>query len=274
MAAWIKRLAYLLTLLAALGGTILATMPVQLMALQFQLPETVRIGHLAGTVWSGRAHEVAYLGKIGKLSGKDQKMDLAWEWCPGWKQGLAATCVNVNSPLLKGEGTLAYSLWGGGLSLFDARVLSRIPSYPVEIESLKTRLEGEGVANVERLSLDFDDLRLLTALRADGEVRELSAGGISLGDYLWRASSEDGAGLTSEFSGGGDRFQVKGRASLNLDDRAYRYTAEMRSEDRGLLDLLKGKAQKAEAGKLIFSGDGKFQPGPRNAAPNRKQGKP
>ncbi len=258
MTVWLKRLFYLLILLVALGGMVFVTMPVQFLAVQFGLPESVRVGHLTGTVWSGRAVDVAYLGPVGELAAKDKKLDLAWDWCPGWRKGLAAACVRVDSRLLKGEGVLAYSVLGNGLAVSDARFLARVEAYPVKIESFRSDLSGEVEADVESLSVDFKDARLLTGLRANGEVRDLRAAGVSLGDYLWRVGAESDANLSSEFSGGNDRFKLKGQASLDLDQRGYRYTAEMHSDDRGLLALLKGKAQKAEAGKLTFSGDGKL----------------
>lgn len=258
MTAWLKRLSYILALLAALGGTIFITMPAQFIAVQFGLPESVRIGHLSGTVWEGSAADVAYLGPIGKLAAKDKKMDLVWQWCPGWRQGLAAACLSVDSPLLKGKGTLSYSIFGDAVTMSDARFLARIPAYPVVVESFRSNLGGEGEVNIESLSLDFQDARLVTGLQASGEVNNLRAAGVSLGNYLWRAETGSDSSLASEFSGGNDKFKIKGRASLQLDERSYRYTAEMRSDDRGLIDLLKGKARKAEARKLIFSGDGKL----------------
>lgn len=278
MTAWLKRLAYLLILLVVLGATIFMTMPVQFMAVQFGLPESVRVGHLSGTVWAGRAADVAYLGPLGKIADKDKKMDLSWRWCPGWERGLAAACLNVDSPLLQGEGTLGYSVLGNDWTVSEARLLARVRDYPVEIESFRSDLEGEGRVHIESLSLGLDDPRLLTGLRANGEVNGLRAAGIALGDYLWRADTGSGGELASEFSGGTDKFKIKGQAFLGLADRGYRYTAEMSSEDRGLLEMLKGKAQKAEGGKLVFSGDGrlggKLPNQPPNQSPNQSRGKP
>lgn len=282
MTVWLKRLFYFLILLASLSGTILMTMPVQFIAVQFGLPESVRVGHLSGTVWAGSAVDVAYLGPVGKLAAKDRKMDLAWKWCPGWKQGPAAACLTVDSPLLKGEGTFAYSVLGNGLTVSDARFLARVQAYPVEIGSFRSSLAGEGEINVESLSVDFKDARLLTGLRANGEVGGLSAAGLPLGDYLWRADAGSGVGsgrsLTSEFSGGNDRFKIKGQASLDLNERGYRYTAEMRSDESSLIGMLKSKARKAEAGKLTFSGEGKLgskaQDKRRGAPRSKPQSKP
>ena len=260
MNAWIRRIAYALVLAAVLVGTVLITMPVQFMVVQFGLPDDVRVGHLSGTLWSGNAVEIAYQGKIGRLAAKDRKMSLTWQWCPGWGRGLAALCVRVDSPLLKGEGTFMYTLFGGDLEVRDARFVAMLrDGYPLDVGPLKMKLKGDGKVNLSRLTLDPDDPRLLTRLRADGEVQDLRADAFSLGDYLWRATLEEGAEVTSEFSGGGDRFRVKGRASFNLADRSYRYAADLNTEDQGLLGMLKDRATKSEKGTLTFSGDGKLK---------------
>ncbi len=252
----LKRFLYALALAVTLGGMIFMTMPVQFMVAQFGLPEKVRVGHLTGTVWSGRAIEVAYQDRLGPLAAKDARMNLAWVWCPGWS--LAAMCVRMESPLVKGEGTFVYPLFGGALELSDTRLHAQTPSYPVRVGPLKSRVGGSGEIHLERLLFDPEDARLLTGLRANGAVRGLQAGGFGLGDYLWRASLEESTGVTSDFNGGNDRFTLTGQALLDLDDRSYRYTAALKTEDRGLLELLKKRAKKSGRNTLTFSGSGKL----------------
>ncbi len=259
MSVWFKYLLYVLLPAAALVGMVFATMPVQFMVVQFGLPENLRVGHLTGTVWSGRATEVEYQGQLGRIAPKDVLADLVWAWCPGWHQGLAAMCVRLESPLLKAEGTFAYSLLGGGFEAFNTRLLAQVQGYPLNIGPVESGLKGIGEVNLERLSLDPASAQLLTGLHASGEVRDLQAGGFVLGDYRWRADLEQGtAGLTSDFGGGNDRFRLKGQAALDLSDRSYHYTANLETEDQGLMEMLRRSATQSGEKSLTFSGSGKL----------------
>ena len=257
MRAWLKRIVYVSALLVALSGMVLITMPVQFIVGQFGLPDDVRIGHLSGTVWSGRATEVAYLGKIGRLTAKDTEMELVWRWCPGRSQGLVAVCARVESSMIEGEGTLGYSLFDRAFNVFDTFLNVQIRDYPLDVKSVEYKLKGTVNLGFEHVSLDFRNDRLLTALRANGKSR-VGVGEFRLGDYLWEAGLEQDGVLKSEFSGGSDRFTLKGRASLDLKARSYKYAADMKTKDAGLRELLKKAAKKTRGDTLTFSGSGKI----------------
>ena len=252
----LKRTLSILLLLLAFLGVIFLTMPVQFMVVQLGLPDNVRIGHIVGTMQSGRASGVAYQGKIGEFSAKDLRMDLAWVWCPG--RGITALCVRLESPLLNGTGTVAYSLFGGEFTASDTRVSVKLQDYPLRLGPLKSKLEAVGDIYLEKLSLDRDDARVLTDLRASGEIRDLYVNKLSLGNHVWRANLEESGRLASDFSGGNDRFSVKGQASLDLGERSYRYAADLKTGESGLQELLKSRAKKFKGDTLTFSGDGKL----------------
>ncbi len=254
---WLKRTLFVLFLLSAFGVIAFLTMPVQFVALQLGLPDGIRVGNLSGTVWSGSATELAYQGKVALLPDKVLTMDVDWQWCPGLSLGPTAMCVRARSPSLSSEGTVAYSLFGGTVEARDARINAQIDG-PLNLGPLKTRLKGAGEVHLELLSLDPKDTRLLIGLRATGSLKGLQAHKFDLGDYQWRAGLSEDVGLTSDFGGGGDRFMIKGRASLDPADRSYRYTVDMKTEDLGLIELLKTKAKKSKGDTLTFSGDGKF----------------
>ena len=258
MNIWLKRVVYTTAVLLALAGMMLITMPVQFAVVQLGLSDNVRIGHLSGTVWSGRATEVIYLGKIGALSAKDTEMDVVWEWCPGWIQGVMAVCARVESPLLKGKGTLAYSVTGGGFSAFDTLIIAQIKDYPVSLKSIQYKVRGRVDLNLSELFFDPRNAGLLTALRAEGKVGDLYVGKFPIGNYLWRTSLGNDGSIVLDFNGGTDEFTLEGQASLNLENRSYRYTADIEIENQGLLKFLKGRAKKSKGNTLTFSGDGKF----------------
>ena len=261
MNIWLKRSLYLFLLLSTLGVVMFVTMPVQFMVIQFGLPETLRVGGITGTIWSGRASEVTYRGKSIQFAPKNIEMDLLWRWCPGWYQGPVAWCIGLESPLLKGNGTFAYSLPSGVIKVFDAHFRAYIQNYPINIGSLEDKLKAVGSIHLEKLSFNPKDIRLLIDFRADGEVSDLTAqkNQLVLGNYLWNASLEEDLDVVSNFSGGNDQFKIKGQASLNLKNLSYRYTADIDTVNSIIQAWLKPNATKSSEGKWALSGKGELK---------------
>ncbi len=257
MLVWLKRLVYLSGLFLTVGAMLLFTMPVQFMVIQGGVPEAIRIGTVTGTLQSGGARDFVYSRRLGQIDLQQVSMDLAWNWCPGWSQGVLAWCVEVESPLVRGEGRVAYALLTREYRVFDASLDLQVQGYPVNFQGIRSRLKGMGSIRLQELLFDLKGT-YLKELIAEGEWKRSGTPEFELGDYLWHVNLEPDGTLVSGFSGGSKDFEVKGQASLDLQKKAYRYSMDVMTENASLLAFLRGSASKSEDGTFTLSDDGKF----------------
>lgn len=257
MGVWLKRFLYLLGLILIIAVTMLMTMPVQFMAIQWGFPDNVRIGAMTGALQSGRANDLVYSQRLGPVDLRKYPIDLSWEWCPGWGRGFLVWCVSVDSSLVRGRGNIAYSLLAREYRLSDADFRLYVKDYPVDLGGFRSGLEATGTVRFTELAVASGDVPL-KALVAEGEWADVVASEFKLGSYQWRATLEAANVLASSFSGGSDRFKLEGQASLDPGKGTYRYKVNVTTEDAQLFSLLESRANASRNGTLSFSKEGRL----------------
>ena len=97
------------------------------------------------------------------------------------------------------------------------------------------------------------DAPIPETLSINGVLTDVASGAIKFGDYKLDSKMKDDI-LSISFNGGAENFIVKGKLELEFGKRQYRYFADVKSDDKTLISILKNYASSSGGGKVTFAG--------------------
>ena len=254
MTAW-KKYIILALLLLLIGAVILVSaMPMRVLFDRIELPSTIKVNAVSGTLWSG-ATEVEWSGRErSQLPIITLVTRFNWIWCPLY--GLLTMCVDLDNPELTGKMNVTYKLFGNQIRVYDAALEIDINQYQFVVKEFTVSLSGNGQINLQTLEISLET-GILSQLSADGNITGLRNGETFIGDYKITSALQD-SGFVTDFKGGTDDFSVQGQTTIDFAQNQYRYYADLRSESKFLLNLLQPLAQSSGKGRITFSNAGRL----------------
>ena len=242
-----------IALLLLIGAIFISTVPLQFVLNKVDMPDTIEIQTLTGSVWSGQAH--VFL-KDKRYAAHDlNKFDLFWEWCPS--ATLLRACAKVANTKIKGEGNVSYSALTQALFFENIVVDANIQNYPYNYKGFPMSISGEG-------RLMFDDFSMVIArpyetnAKGVGGISSLMNNDVSLGKYDLSVVYEKQQ-LKTLVSGGTGDIKVKGQGEVDVTPKGqskYRYFVDLNTGNAILLSILSTYGRLTRKNQITFSGSG------------------
>ena len=251
---WIAKILSLLVLLLLITLSLVATVPLRFIADHLpELPLPVQVNDARGTIVNGSATLLLQsLPFSPAINSKIKTLSVAWHWCPSFKVGLSAVCVEADTELAQGAFTTVLS--PSATELYDVSLVGEIKRLPITMANYKTEISGDIQLSLLAVVVPFS-MPFPSYIQGEIILQDVVANIFNLGNFNLDLSSNENEELSANITGNGELFSVQGIAGLNKDGQ-YRYNIDVQSEHTLVRNFLsrQGKANDKGGYRLAKTG--------------------